>query len=383
MKCVKDDFMIQDHSVYVAYGDSPADLIHTLFDETAKSDKISPAELFSPNENVVIKPNVEILKESSTGATTDPSLVEQVIIELMKLKVKKITIAEGAELKIDTAKAFKFCDYEKLCTKYNVNLVDLKQDKFVPVKVPGNYSKLKDIRIAETILKADKIINIPVLKAHSQTGLSCGMKNLMGIISESEKSNFYHSGLDNSIFELNTVIKTTLNIGDAIVGDAYSEEGIAPVRFRKIFMSQDLFAFDYYAAASLGLDIREIGYLKAYKEYLGFSGQPKIVELNKAPAELENPDALINKRFQSKLFSNKAICSQCLSSVIEVLEKGYDKATQEFYIGLKAAPEIITPFVNSIFVGNCSKKNSSTEGFVPGCPPHASDLIKWIKSFKN
>ena len=375
--------MMKDNSVHVVYGEDPAEMVRLLFEMTSKSDKLSPADLISPNEIVVIKPNLFMPKESATGATTDPLIVEQIIVELKKLRVKKIIITEGSWLRMDTAQAYKVCGYEKIASKHGIDLVNLKEDKYTAVPVPLPFTKLKEIQIADTILKADKIINLPVLKGHSKVKMSCGMKNLMGVISEADKNRFHQIGLDQSIFELNTVIKTSVNICDAVVGDAFSEDGSSTVRFGKVFMSQDLFLFDSYAANCLGYDIKEIGYLKNYHEYLVTKDNPEIIEINKP---VNFPDKMIDnypKSFKSKVFSRKALCPRCSILIESVLGKGYGGSNQEFHLGMDSKQDSVNPFIQSVFIGNCSKRNSKPGPFVPGCPPTDNEVIRMINSFKK
>jgi uncharacterized protein (DUF362 family) len=59
--------------------------------------------------------------------------------------------------------------------QFGVSLIDLNDDRCVTLQYE-NY----DIRICETALKTDFLINVPVLKAHCQTRLTCCMKNLKG-----------------------------------------------------------------------------------------------------------------------------------------------------------------------------------------------------------
>src|SRR4030043_1007403 len=64
------------------------------------------------------------------------------------------------------------------------------------------------------VLDDSVLINIPVAKSHSTTGVSLGMKGLMGLIWERES---FHSqfNINQALADLATVIKPRLTILDA------------------------------------------------------------------------------------------------------------------------------------------------------------------------
>ena len=87
-----------------------------------------------------------------------------------------------------------------------------KERYFTEVEIPLG-KELKSIKVAKAILNADKIINLPTAKSHSATGVSLGIKNLMGLIWSRD---FLHRvNLNKAIAELATVIKPNLTIVDA------------------------------------------------------------------------------------------------------------------------------------------------------------------------
>lgn len=360
--------------VNVIYGSDPSELINELFSKTPEYRK-----LFNSEDRVVLKPNVLLPKESHFGATTDPGLVGALIKELRGLGVKDIKIAEGAWVGADTGRSFRVCGYESL----DVPLIDLKKDEYETMKLDLNSSGLKRIKISKTVLNATKIINLPVLKAHCQAKLTCGMKNFMGVISDGEKRRFHQVGLDVSIFELNTLLKPVLNICDAIVGDLTFEEGGTPVKFGQIFASTDIYSFDSYAASVLGYTPKEIGYLRLYKNHFKVDGELRINNLNE-PSEIKDYKAVdYRSRFKSHINPCDACCS-CLASIFTALETGgLDDDNLGFYVGMKVKEEDICPGKQSVFVGNCTRKFRSKGVFVEGCPATGSDIKKALKNRKG
>jgi uncharacterized protein (DUF362 family) len=364
-----------DNSVYAAFGRDVSDLAGLLFSGIPYL-----KSYFRPQDKIVIKPNVLLAKPSHTGATTDPDLVESVIINLEKLGVKNIAVAEGAWTGGDTAEAYDACGYRDMALRHNVDLVDLKNDEFVQVPVKVKNSVLKKVKIAKTILDASSIINIPVLKAHCQARLTCGMKNLMGIISDNEKRRFHRMDLDRAVFELNTVIEPALNICDAITGDLTFEEGGTPVNFGRLFLSRNIYNFDAYAANTLGYEVEEIGYLEHYSRYFSLSGDYTVNHLNE-PLDRKDFKAVdYRDRFACGIYPYKACCS-CLASIFIALEKKRNiNKDLNFYVGMDVGEENIRPQGINILIGNCTKKLDKLGCYVEGCPPDGVQVKRAIDS---
>lgn len=122
------------------------------------------------------------LQKASSGATTHPEFCAG-IITFLKKGFQNISILEGSWVGDRTERAFKVCGYSDISKKYSVPLIDLQQDASVVCEgTNGGY------RICQSIIKLDRLINIPVLKGHCQTGMTCALKNLKGCIPNSEKN---------------------------------------------------------------------------------------------------------------------------------------------------------------------------------------------------
>jgi len=84
---------------------------------------------------------------------------------------------------------------------------------FREVKVPKG-KDLESVEVVKEILDGYILINIPVAKSHSATGVSLGMKGLMGLVWDRES---FHSrfNINQAIADLGTVIKPQVTILDA------------------------------------------------------------------------------------------------------------------------------------------------------------------------
>jgi hypothetical protein len=83
---------------------------------------------------------------------------------------------------------------------------------FKKVKVEGS-NVLKEVDVASLYFGCDVLINLPILKHHSSTGSTLGMKNLMGLIRDRQALHRY--GLEECIADLSLAIQPDVTIIDA------------------------------------------------------------------------------------------------------------------------------------------------------------------------
>lgn len=331
--------------------------------------------------SVSLKPNLVVSRPASDGATTHPEVVEGIILFLKDFGIKKIKIIESSWVGDSTKRAYKNCGYETLSRKYDIPIIDLKYDNCTTLKYDkyDNYDNYK-IDICDEALKTDFLINVPVLKAHCQTRLTCCMKNLKGCISDEEKRRFHSLGIHKPVAALNALIKTGYCVVDGICGDLSFEEGGTPVEANRIIAGRNPLTIDSYCAELIGYRPDEIEYL-AYGKKLGlgeyYSKEIKVVELNtenKPVRDLKSKQTA--DRYQSMgIIEEDAACSACYSSLIFALHRLGGRqihGTGKIYIGQGFKGKS----GGGLGIGNC------TRGFdrcVTGCPPKATDIINALR----
>ena len=237
-------------NITIIYGTDATEMTYTLLRETAVSNRLKAGM------NVVIKPNLVVAKPASEGATTHPEVVEGIILFLKDCGIKNPIIAEGSWLGETTDRSFDRCGFTALAKKYGLKLCDTKKDKVIKKTAHG-----LTLGVCETIANADFLINVPVLKGHCQTTLTCCLKNMKGCIPDSEKRRYHNIGLHKPIAVLNTILKPDLHVIDGICGDPTFEEGGKPVIANRILTGTDPVLLDSYGAALLGYEPASIDYL--------------------------------------------------------------------------------------------------------------------------
>ena len=331
-------------------------------------------ECLTPKMSVAIKPNMVVPRPPSEGATTHAEVVEGIIRFLKDTGIKDIQIMESAAVGYSTKNVYRVCGYDDLQKRYNVPLVDLKNAPADTLRHSG-----LDIRIAKAALETDFLINVPVLKSHCQTRLTCCLKNLKGCISESEMKRFHTLGLHKPIAALAALLPVHYCVVDSICGDLTFEEGGTPLEANRIIAGQNPVMIDSYCAELIGLIPEEITYLQLAKEAgLGefFTENTKVVELNADQKPLKQQKSMrLSERYQDYIEEDKA-CSVCYASLIFALYRtgGWTGTGNSEKIcigqGFKGKDS------NRLGIGSCCR---NFENYVEGCPPKAVDIMKVLR----
>ncbi|WP_058485359.1 DUF362 domain-containing protein [Defluviitalea phaphyphila] len=357
------------NQIHVIYGNTPKTMVGEILE------KIKPEKEIPKKAYIGIKPNLVVAKPSTSGATTSPELVEGIIEYFYSKGYKNICILEGSWVGDRTAKAFKVCGYENISKKYKVPLIDLQKDSHIECTVDD----IK-INICSKVSEIDYLINVPVLKGHCQTNITCALKNLKGCIPNSEKRRYHTMGLHKPIAYLNKAIKQDLIIVDGIMGDLNFEEGGNPVEMNRIIVGCDPVLIDSYAATLLGFDLSDIPYIEIAEEIgVGNSdiSNAEIIELNSDKSTPINRKS--KKRRYTEHIEEKEACSACYGTLIHAMERLREsgdlrKVNSKIYIGQYYKNKTIN---DGVGIGQCTK---GCKECIPGCPPTARDIVKYFKN---
>ncbi|MDQ7826733.1 MAG: DUF362 domain-containing protein [Candidatus Eremiobacteraeota bacterium] len=352
-------------TLYVRYGTDERAMTRTLLEIMDVQESINPAH------TVVIKPNLVNPTAPSEGATTHSGIVRTVIEYLLERGIHKIVIAESSWVGASTLDAFRICGYESIAREYDVPLVDLKNEGSVEVPVMD-----MKIRVFERILKADILINMPVLKAHCQTSMTCAMKNLKGCIPDSEKRRFHTLGIHRPVALLNRILRSHLVIVDGICGDLFFEEGGTPLPMNRIIAGRNALTMDLYCAGLIGYSFEDIEYLGIARKLGLGDGRFNVVETNtcKDSDTCMQVKETRGKRLESltKNVVNDQACSACYGGLIQALGRMKDLPSgMKFSIGQGFKGKKLA----GVGIGNCT---SGFTRWAKGCPPRAIDIIDFL-----
>jgi uncharacterized protein (DUF362 family) len=216
-------------------------------------------------DKVLIKVNFIVEKTWDSGATTDPLVVEAIILKLKELPVK-IYVVESDATMTNADKAFEANGTAEMCRRNGVEWLNLRhlEDK-VKLAVPG-CETLKDITVPRLVTES-AIISVPKLKTHMSTTVTLGMKNLFGLLPDKFKAKFHAKGISSVIVDINSVIKPKLIVVDGFVGmEGNGPVNGTPVQMGLIVAGTNAVSTDATTCRLMGIDPTQVKHIRRAAE---------------------------------------------------------------------------------------------------------------------
>jgi len=336
-------------------------------------------------KHIGLKPNLVTAKPASSGATTHCEIAAGLINYLKESGFNKITILESSWTGGSTAQAFNVCGYSKLAADTGVQLIDTKRDKTKNCDCKG-----MKLEICESALSIDFMINLPVMKGHCQTKMTCALKNNKGLIPDREKSRYHTLGLTKPIAHLNTVLRSDFIIVDAVCGDPDFELGGHPFNRGFLFAARDPVLCDAWAASQMGYSPDAIPYIglaeklgvgsanlnnAKVRKLDGESGKSIAasgISLRSVPAASKGAGDKVRKL--APYISEKNACSACYASLIFALS-GVKKTDLERFKDKICIGQGYKGKSGFLGIGQCC---AGFEQFCPGCPPTGGEVLGFL-----
>ena len=360
------------NEIFIIHGTAWRDMTKQLLEAAGLADMIG-----SRQKKIALKPNLVNASSPSYGATTHTELAAGVIQYLWEHDFSDITIMESSWVGEKTERAFYASGFDHLCEAYQIPFIDLQKDSSRTYDAAG-----MKIKICDKAMEADFMINMPVLKGHAQTHITCALKNNKGVIPNSEKRRFHAIGLHEPIAHLNTVVRNDFILVDNICGDLDFEEGGNPVTMNRILGFADPVLCDTFVCDCMGFTPDDVPYIRL-AEQLGAGStdleHARIHMLNEPEAgtgEFPKTDRI---RKLASHTNEKEACSACYGSLIHALgrlqEEGkLPRSFPPISIGQGFRKKAGTP--DDIGIGNCT---DGFDRFCPGCPPKASGIRRFLE----
>jgi len=200
-----------------------------------------------PKHVVVVKPNASFECPPDWGATTHPDVLSAVLESCFEAGARRVLVVDHTML--GPKSCFERTGIAEAVSAFaDAKLVSLDDEKmYRGVRVPAGRA-LHAARVPAVLQKADVFINLPTAKSHQATGVSFGLKNLMGLVWDRHR---FHTALDlhTAIADLATVLRPQITILDAIrilkTGGPRGPGDVEP--FGGIVVGIDPVAVDAYA----------------------------------------------------------------------------------------------------------------------------------------
>lgn len=362
---------MKKNEILVIYGENYQEMARQLLEEADLA-----AQIGDRGKRIGIKPNLVSPVLPSDGATTHPEVVEGLLCYLQENGFRNIAVMEGSWVGARTEEAFQVCGYRELARKYGVELIDAQKERPVTVDCAG-----MELHICACALEVDFMINVPVMKGHCQTRITCALKNMKGLLPNAEKRRFHSRGLHGPIGHLAAGIRQDFILVDSICGDLTFEDGGNPTVMNRLFAACDPVLCDAYVCQLLQYRTEEVPYI-GIAESLGMGcadlTKADIREIGSSDRSYTLPDKERVLRL-SEAVEDVDSCSACYGYLIPAL----DRLDQE---GLLADfPEKICigqgykGKTGVLGVGNCTKDFACS---LKGCPPTETEIYEFLKAYR-
>lgn len=246
---------------------------------------------------IVVKPNTKSPSPPGYGIVTDPRVVEECVNLAFQYGAKKVKIAEGASYpsgSYDTISSFLAAGITEIAQKWdNVELVDLNSYDSLDLDIKNGLI-LDWVRVGRSVIEADVVINVPVLKTHRGTLLSACIKNIgVGCATREEKKRLHRLGIDEGLVDVYSLVRPQFHVVDAIVGLEGDGPNLPPGKAKPvglIIAGSDGLAVDVVCSEIIGIPPRMVKHLQlAYKQGLGIFDLNQIEIKGEAIEDVKTP----------------------------------------------------------------------------------------------
>lgn len=239
----------------ISQGEDPAVLVRNAIAELGGIHRF-----ISRGDVVVIKPNIAWDRTPEQAATTNPQVVREMVHLCLDAGAKKVVVTDVSCN--DARRTFQRSGIAEAARNAGAEVMLPEERRFKHVDLRG--ASLGIWPVFEPFLAADKMINLPIAKHHSLTGVTLGMKNWYGILGG--QRNQLHQRIDESLVDLADFVRPTLTIIDAyriLVRNGPTGGSLADVELKKTLVAgTDPVALDAYVAKGFwNLEARALRYL--------------------------------------------------------------------------------------------------------------------------
>jgi uncharacterized protein (DUF362 family) len=205
------------------------------------------------NKKVLLKPNLLAAHLPQEAVTTHPEFL-RAVIKLFKERNNEVVVGDSPSTTNFDEVVLK-TGIKKVCEEEQVELINL--STYPTTEFEFNKFGCKKLVVSKIVTEVDFVINLPKLKTHSLTILTCGIKNMYGIVPGLTKS-LYHkyaphpSDFLEILYAVYSFRPPDLTIVDGVIGmDGEGPAGGNPKKFGLILTSEDATVIDYFVVKSL------------------------------------------------------------------------------------------------------------------------------------
>lgn len=167
--------------------------------------------LMTPGDRILIKPNIN--SHHDAPAAVDPEFLTTFIDLLLDRGYRDLAVAEASGRGwAPTSEVFRKKGLRPLLEQRDVPLFNLDEMDWVPVQTGGSY--LPTVHIPAILEDYDRLVFMPNMKTHGNTGFTLSIKLAMGFTPQDDRALFHDTVVAGAIADLARVVRPDLVIVD-------------------------------------------------------------------------------------------------------------------------------------------------------------------------
>lgn len=214
-------------------------------------------------EVIAIKPNLGSPLPASTGATTDLWMIEETVRWVQKRRARPL-ILEGPSHVHPWEQVLELTGAGALFDRLGVEVVDARTDSIALRPLKDDDASGPVYRVHPAALSADGIVCLPKLKTHNRTGITVGMKGLMGLLSWPERHRFHRRGVTTDVVELYRRLRHRIRatfVDGVIAMEGHGPTNGRPVNMDVLVAGTDTVSVDAVCGTIMGFPPDEVDHL--------------------------------------------------------------------------------------------------------------------------
>jgi uncharacterized protein (DUF362 family) len=225
----------------------------------------SMKSFISKGDRVLLKPNISWDRLPEQAANSNPDVVNEVVKMCFEAGAGTVQVLDRTCN--NATRCYDRSGVAAAAGEAGAEVSFVSESRFRETPIPEG-KVLKSWPVYRDALRADKLINLPVLKHHSMAVLSGGVKNMMGLLGGDRGK--IHRDFPEKITDINTILVPSLTILDAtrvLFRNGPQGGSLDDVRvLDTVLASTDIVAVDAVGTTLMGMKPEDLPYLTRASE---------------------------------------------------------------------------------------------------------------------